>query len=183
MSEDAIALHRFWFREIGPDAWFKSTDEVDRTLATRFGHLPDAAAEGSLDTWLDDPKTCLAYIIATDQIPRNIHRGTAKAFAYDPLARAAAGRAIARGYDNSFSTDEKLFCYLPFEHSEDVGDQRRSITLTATLGNETYLEHAIKHKDIIERFGRFPHRNEVLGRESTSEETAMLEDPANSFGQ
>ncbi|HEY7379089.1 MAG TPA: DUF924 family protein [Steroidobacteraceae bacterium] len=163
----------FW-RGIGPDRWFKKDAALDAEITSRFSALWHEAAAGRLASWEEDAGSALALIILLDQFPRNMFRGEARAFATDPLARTAAERAIARGFDQAVPTSERLFFYLPFEHSENVPDQERAVTLVRTIGDADLTRWAELHADIIRRFGRFPHRNSALGRSSTREEQAFL---------
>lgn len=173
-------LH-FWFQECTPAQWFKKDEAFDRSLRERFAAVSEGVARMTVEACLSDARTALAAVIACDQFPRNIHRGDARAFASDPTALAIAEGAIARGHDAGLSKDERLFLYLPFEHAEDVDAQARSVALTATLGDPDLLKWAQAHKTIIDRFGRFPHRNATLGRISTAEEKQFLSEPGSSF--
>jgi uncharacterized protein (DUF924 family) len=164
----------FW-REAGPDRWYKADSEFDALVRARFLATHEVAAGGELAGWEETPESALALLIVLDQFPRNIFRGTARAFATDPRARAVAGRAIARGFDRAFAMPERNFFYLPFEHSEDLTDQERSVALCQATGDAEAIKWARLHRDLIRRFGRFPHRNEMLGRASTHEEIAFLE--------
>jgi uncharacterized protein (DUF924 family) len=168
---------RFWF---GQDAkrWFEKNATFDAEIRSRFLPLYEELAANS--DWLAQPRDCLARIVALDQFPRNMFRGTPRAFATDALALAAAKHAVARGYDRNLSPVEKQFVYLPFEHSESLADQQRACELMKPLGEELY-GWAVKHKVIIERFGRFPHRNQILGRKSTPEEIEFLKQPGSGF--
>jgi uncharacterized protein (DUF924 family) len=179
----------FWFLPLGHpehgkprEIWWESTAEVDAALRSRFGALLDKAIAGALDHWRKSPDGALALTILCDQFSRNIHRRTARAFGGDAKAREAARYALARGYPAPYGTDMRLFFYMPFQHSEDLGDQDFCCTLFATLGNEDNDKYANEHRDIVARFGRFPHRNEVLGRVSTAEELDYLK-TAKRFGQ
>lgn len=180
----------FWFGEPG-DAdfddrgqwWFKADAELDAEIGRKFMDAYRQAAAGGLDRLRETPDGCLALIVLLDQFSRNLFRGSAEAFAADAKARELAGYAISRGYDRDFSRNRKLFTYLPFEHSEDLADQERAVELIAALDDEHLNGYAVQHRDIIAEFGRFPHRNAVLGRESTAAELKFLEDPGNSFGQ
>lgn len=167
----------FW-REAGPKRWFVSDPEFDRLLAERFGAAHLAASRGELATWEDTPAGALALLILTDQFSRNLYRGSAHAFATDALARAVTARALARGFDQQTDVLMRQFFYLPFQHHEDAAAQARSLALYAQLaadgGDESGLTYARIHADIITRFGRFPHRNAVMGRVSTPEEIAFL---------
>ncbi len=178
----------FWFGAAGERGkrhkrWFDKDAAFDAEVATRHRGLVDELAGDA--AWLDDPAACLARIIVLDQFPRHIFRGSARAFATDPLALAAARHAVAHGYDRAMLPVERLFAYLPFEHSESLEDQRVACELCRPLEAfeetaDTY-RYALAHHAIIERFGRFPHRNAALGRESTSEEIEFLKGPGSSF--
>jgi uncharacterized protein (DUF924 family) len=181
---------RFWFG--AGDAYgkprrasFAKDDAFDAEIRARFGSLHDQAGAGRLAAWQAEPASCLALVIVLDQFSRNLYRGSARAFAADPLARAAAEQALARGDDRAMPPVERMFLYLPFEHSESLQDQQRSCELMRTLADvpETadVYPYALRHREIIERFGRFPHRNAALGRESTPEEVAFLKTPGSSF--
>src|SRR5262245_28607316 len=168
---------RFWFGQ-EPKRWFEKNATFDAEIRSRF--LPLYEQLSSNADWLSGPRDCLARIIVLDQFPRNMFRGTPRAFAADPLALAAAKHMVAKGYDQDLPSVEKQFAYLPFEHSESLPDQERACQLMKTLDEDLY-GWAVKHKVIIERFGRFPHRNEILGRESMPEEIAFLETPGSGF--
>ncbi len=170
-SADVIA---FW-REAGPERWFKKDEKFDDDIRRRFIALHEAAAAGKLTGWEASAEGALALLILLDQFPRNMFRGQARTFATDPLARAVASRSILNGYDGAFP-DLRGFFYLPFEHSEDMADQERGLLLYKTAGDSDGLKWAQIHADIIRRFGRFPHRNAVLGRVSTPEELKFLAD-------
>jgi len=164
----------FW-REVGPKRWFEKDAGFDDEIRRRFLALHKTAAAGKLTDWEANAEGALALLILLDQFPRNMFRGQARMFATDPLARAIASRAILNGFDGAFA-DLCVFFYLPFEHSEDLADQERSVTLHKAAGNANWLKWAELHADIIRRFGRFPHRNAILGRVSTPEELAFLDD-------
>lgn len=171
----------FWFQEIAPEQWFKKSDAFDAQLRDRFQATHEAVARLPNEACLADARTALAALIALDQIPRNIFRGTPRAFATDTKALAIAKAAIERGYDAGLSKDERLFFYLPFEHCEDRDTQGRSVALVSDLADADLLKWAQAHKAIIDRFGRFPHRNDILGRASTQEEREFLTQPGSSF--
>lgn len=171
----AAEVLAFW-REAGPEKWFAKDEAFDAQIARRFRPLVDAAARGELSDWEESPEGVYALLLLLDQFPRNLHRGSAHAFAADPLAREVAGRAIARGFDGAFDNPERRFLYLPFMHSEDLADQERCVALSEASGDDDSTRWAIIHRDIIRDFGRFPHRNAVLGRETTEEERRFLED-------
>jgi len=177
---------RFWFR--GAERrkeWFVKDPAFDAEIRARFLSIHEEAASGALEHWKEQPGSCLALVIALDQFPRNMFRGTARAFATDAPAREAAAHALAQGWDRAMRPVERLFLYLPFEHSESAADQQRSLALMRELARhpETAdaLEWAEKHHAVIARFGRFPHRNAALGRPSTPAEIEFLRQPGSSF--
>ena len=163
----------FW-RDAGYDRWFASDAVFDRLFRDHFLAAHMAAARRELDAWLESAEGCFALVILLDQFPRNAFRGCAHMYATDPLARFVARHMIQHGFDDQVDAGLRAFCYLPFEHSEDMADQRLSARLFGKLGGN-YLSYAQVHHDIIERFGRFPHRNHELGRETTPEEQAFLD--------
>lgn len=182
-------IHEFWFGAPGSpehgnkrEAWFKANDVFDAEIRALFLDDFKAAARGDLDAMADQATGALALIILLDQFPRNLFRGSARAFATDPKALSIADATVARGFDQTLSIIERTFVYLPYEHSERMEDQDRSVALYEALGDEESLDYAMQHRVIIERFGRFPHRNAVLGRVSTPEEEAFLQQPGSSFG-
>ncbi len=179
----------FWFLPLADpgygkarEIWWKSTTELDADVTARFAKALEQAAAGVLDAWAKSPDGALALIVLCDQFSRNIHRRTARAFATDPKALATARVALARSYPAAYPVDMRLFFYMPFQHSESLGDQQLCCDLFGPLGNEDNVKYAIGHRDIVARFGRFPHRNEVLGRQSTAEELDYLK-TAERFGQ
>ena len=157
--------------------WFRSTPEFDATLRERYTVSHERAAVGAFDGFVETREECLALVLALDQFPRNIFRGTPRAFASDAKAREIACIALNRGYDEGICPAFRVFFYLPFEHSENVADQDRALELYKGLGEEPSPAAAIGHRDAILRFGRFPHRNAVLGRDSTPEEKEYLKEP------
>jgi uncharacterized protein (DUF924 family) len=171
--------------------WWGKKQEIDRMLADRFGPTVELAASGALASWMNAPRTALALILLTDQMPRNIYRGTARAFASDPFALAACRHGLAIGQHRDLHPLERVFFYLPLEHSERMEDQETSVSLFSELFQQApesrmelfrgYLGFALRHRRVIERFGRFPHRNAILGRESTEDERRFLEEPGSSF--
>ncbi|OOG60425.1 DUF924 family protein [Rhodanobacter sp. C03] len=171
---------RFWFEELSHADWFKKNDALDARIRDHFFDL-HAHLLAEEERGLAAPRTMLAAVIVLDQFSRNIFRDDARAYAADPLARRIARSAIDQGYDATMAVQEKRFLYLPFEHSEDVHDQQLSVNLTEPLGDPEMTEYAIAHQVIIDRFGRFPHRNATLGRRSTPEEIAFLKSPMSSF--
>lgn len=172
----------FWFDEAMKPYWFKPSPSFDRTIGdTLLPHHENAAA-GKLDHWMDDVDGCIALCVLLDQVPRNAFRGTPRAFATDEKARAVARHAVEQGFDLECNTDERTFLYLPFEHHEDPESQALSCTLfRERVGDAEAIRYAERHREIIERFGRFPHRNAILGRTSTPEELAFLKEPDSSF--
>lgn len=172
MTPDTVVT--FW-RTAGAQKWFAKDDGFDDACRNAFSDAVDAAARGDLDGWAATPTGALALLLLLDQMPRNLFRGSPRAFASDPKARQIADAALASGHDQAFEPDLRQFFYLPFMHSEDLADQDRSIALYEALGLETQLKFAHLHRDPIARFGRFPHRNAVLGRETTAAEQAFLE--------
>ena len=192
MAIDTLAgqVHDFWFGA-GSDygkrhkRWFEKDAAFDDEIRRRFATLVDDLLAGQHRDWLTEPRACLARIIVLDQFPRQIHRGTRLAFAADGLALAAARHAIAERYDAGMLPVERLFVYLPFEHSESLADQELACALTRPLAQfpetEDALRYAEAHRAIVARFGRFPHRNAMLGRQSTAAEIEFLKQPGSSF--
>lgn len=188
--EPARQVLDFWFGT-GDDygkrhkRWFAKDPVFDAALRLRFAPLLAALAAGAHRDWLDEPCACLARILVLDQFSRQIHRGSARAFATDALALQAARHALAERYDEAMLAVERLFVYLPFEHSESLQDQERACALLQPLAafpeTEDVFRYALAHRDIIARFGRFPHRNAVLGRASTPEEIEFLRQPGSAF--
>ena len=182
MSTDTIgALLHFWFEILTPKDWYRPPERVDADIDRRFRDTYGALKDGVPDDWLATPRGFLAAILVLDQLPRNMFRGEARAFATDAAALAFAKRAIAEGMDERLPPNKRAFIYLPFQHSEDAADQAHSVGLFTALGNPLNLDYAIRHQTVVDRFGRFPHRNKILGRESTPEEEAFLEQPGSSF--
>lgn len=174
MAATADEIVSFW-RTAGPDRWFNKDGGFDQEIRQRFLKTHEAAAAGKLTDWEQSAQGALALLILLDQFPRNMFRGDARAFATDPLARAVAAGAIVRGFDSQVPPDMRGFFYLPFQHSEDLADQERSIAFYKAIGDVENLKWAELHADVIRRFGRFPHRNSVLGRTTTPEEQAFLD--------
>ncbi len=170
-AEEVVA---FW-REAGPDRWFTKDEAFDRRFREQFLALYEAGARGELASWQATATGALALLILLDQFPRNAFRGTPRMYATDALAREVADAAIAAGHHRNVETDLQLFFCLPFGHSEDIAEQERAVTLCQPLG-ETNLKHAEGHRDIVRRFGRFPHRNPILGRAMTPEEQRFLDE-------
>jgi len=191
----------FWFGDALASAeraklraklWFSKNDEFDREIESRFGALPESAARGELDTWRGDASSALALVLVLDQFPRNLFRKSPRSFAFDPLAREVALEAISRESDKVLHPLQSSFLYLPLEHAEDIELQERSVQLFELLIArapaglrdlfESFADYAQRHRDIVRRFGRFPHRNDVLGRPSAPEEVAYLESGGDRFG-
>ncbi len=193
----------FWFgaaSDVADDAavakrnaqlWWSKNEATDREIRERFESVLEKAVRGELDSWRASPRGVLALILLVDQFTRNMYRGTPRSFAHDALARELCRDALARGADAELRPIERVFVYLPLEHSEDRQDQAESVRLFEGLlesvppGAEDtfreFLDYAVRHREIIDRFGRFPHRNSILGRESTPEESEFLEQPGSSF--
>ena len=192
MPDDAGELLDFWFGAPGSqergksrDVWFRKDDAFDASIARRFGALFERAMRGELAAWGAAPQSLLAFIVLIDQFGRNMFRGSARSFAGDAMALAAAKSLVANGRDAQLTALERWFVYLPYEHSESLADQDRCLELMRSLAADPALADlpvwAEKHRAIIIRFGRFPHRNAILGRESTAEEIEFLTQPGSSF--
>ena len=174
----------FWFGvPRGPRLkhWFEKDAVFDAEVRRRFLPLYEESVAGAHAQWLGEPETCLARIVVLDQLPRNMFRGAPRAFASDPLGLEAARHAVAARHDRDRLPVERLFFYLPFEHSENLADQDRSVALFKALGERDYLDYALRHHAVIRDFGRFPHRNACLGREPSSEELDYLAIPGSGF--
>jgi uncharacterized protein (DUF924 family) len=194
-------VREYWFGTALEDAavtarerarlWWSKSPEVDNEIRRRFESSVIKAGSGELDNWASNPQDRLALILLTDQFPRSINRDSARAFAFDTKALSLARNGIDAGFDVSLRPLERVFFYLPLEHSELLVDQQRSVSLFQKLFDEAspdekptfteYLDFAVRHRDIISRFGRFPHRNEALGRISTPEELSFLQQPGSGF--
>ena len=192
MPSEADEVLDFWFgREDEPgygefrDAWFRKDDGFDQEVRERFGFLYERAAAGALDGWRDDARSCLALVICLDQFPRNMFRSDGRTHATDAKAVETARYAVERALDRELPPFQRMFVYMPFMHSENLEDQRRSVELFGRLaekpGAPDVTSYAVGHMEIVERFGRFPHRNVILGRETTPEEAEFLEKPGSSF--
>lgn len=175
---DPVDVLDFWLGEVGPQGWYAGGDALDARCTEAFCDLWQAARDGGLDHWVEGTVATLAFLILTDQLPRNMHRGTADSFATDPLALAAARRALDAGWDLGAPEPERQFFYMPFEHSENAEDQALSVRLMEErmASDPEMALHARAHQDMITRFGRFPTRNAALGRQTTPEESAFLAD-------
>ncbi|MGF1629909.1 MAG: DUF924 family protein [Kiloniellaceae bacterium] len=172
----------FWFAAGRQAQWFEASDafdgEVRRALLSHF----EAARLGKYADWRREPRGCLALCLLFDQVPRNVFRGTPRAFASDAAAREVTRHTLKQGFDKALDDVERVFLYMPLEHSEDLKDQQDCVALMAVLANAgEFLSYAERHRDVIARFGRFPHRNAILGRESTEEELEFLTQPNSSF--
>jgi len=190
MAPDAVL--DFWFGTppdgVTPERrklWFGKNPETDDLIRLRFANVHEQARRGALQGWLSEPRSCLAFVIVTDQFPRNLFRDTPDAFATDALALAAARHALALGFDQHLEPVERAFLYLPFEHSENAADQLQAVALFESLrhgpGMQGFYDYALAHQRVIARFGRFPHRNAMLGRASTPEEMRFLSEPGSRF--
>lgn len=190
---DWCDIYEFWFGKPGEEGhgevreiWFAGGPSVDREIRERFlGHYERAAA-GECESWTSDARSLIALIVLLDQFPRNIFRGDKRSFAADPIAREHARRLVASPLHDKLITVEKVFAYLPFEHSEEIQDQENCVALYKAIepheAKEEWIDFAVQHYDIIRQFGRFPHRNDILGRENTPEEAAWLASSDQRFG-
>lgn len=169
----------FWFVETTPQQWFQISEEFDQTIRDKFLKLYEQAADGQMDDWQKNADGCLALCLLLDQFPRNMFRGEAKAYATDKKALLISKQAIHKGFDTILNPVQRRFLYLPFEHSENLPDQKRSVELFKSMEKDDPLgyEYALRHLEVIEKFGRFPGRNKALGRENTPEEQEYLKDP------
>lgn len=190
MSDLVRRVIDYWFLPPGNPGhgrdrviWFRSTPEFDAEVAARFGDAIERALGGRLDHLARSPRGALALCLLLDQMTRNVFRGSGRAFAGDARARRLAGAAIARGFDRRLPRFQRSFLYMPFHHSESVGDQNRSVGLLWRLHRRTGIKYTLLHRDIVVRFGRFPHRNAALGRSDTPAEEAYLGGPHHRFGQ
>ena len=177
MHESAIdEILQFWFEEIEHARWFRKDPDFDREIEARFGKLLTLARQDELDDWCSTPRGCLAFIILNDQFPRNIHRDTPAAFEADPKALAATLRGIEQGLDEDLTPEERSFFYLPLRHAEDLEMQQLGLKKTREINRLGYGtdKYALSHLELIQMFGRFPHRNKILGRPNTPEEEKYL---------
>jgi len=173
-SDWAAQILRYWFEELQPEAWFRSDARVDAAIRERFGSCYEQLTQIRPEQ-LATPSECLAAVIVLDQFPRNMFRGQARTYETDAIARAVADRALKRGFDHDVPQLERRFFYLPFMHSEILADQERCLELARGLGDDEVTQYAELHAGIIRRFGRFPHRNAMLGRAMTPDEQAFLD--------
>ena len=175
----ADRLLAFWFDAHGVDDWYGGGPDFDAAVQGLAGEWREALRALPAESFLTDPDTAIAAVILFDQVPRNIHRRQAEAFATDDLARAVARGILAKGWDRGWPDERRQFAYLPFEHSEDIADQRESLRLMSQLADPMFRDYAKKHFDIVDRFGRFPHRNAALGRANRPGEEAAIEEGGN----
>jgi len=175
ISESPQSIVEFWFSDKVQPLWFQSTPEFDAELRDRFETVWQAAEQARLDDWAETPEGALALVILFDQIPLNIYRGDALCFATEAKSREIANLAIERRYDAQLTDDQKAFLYMPLMHSESIVDQDKAVALYEAAGLAGNLKFAQHHRDIVHRFGRFPHRNRILGRQSTEAEQAYLQ--------
>lgn len=178
MNYSPETIINFWFKELTPKDWFMQNDEVDQKITRRYGELLKKASQGELAYWRETALGLLAEIIVLDQFSRNVYRGTPEAFSQDPMALTLSQQLIQRGLDKNLAHDEKRFAYLPFMHSESMAIHHEAMKIFTDLGE---IDFEKQHYDIIEKFGRYPHRNEALGRKSTSAEIEFLKRPNSSF--
>lgn len=187
MEKAVQEILSFWFGEVPhrKKEWFVKNPDFDRAIESRFLKIYHQAASNALDHWLDSPESALALVIVLDQFPRNMFRGQPQAFATDPKALSVAQIAIAKNFDQQLPSVQRFFFYLPFEHSENLEHQNQSVQLFEQFKNDPELQdtydYPLRHRAVIEQFGRFPHRNEILDRTSTSEEIEFLKQPGSSF--
>ncbi|MEK1894875.1 MAG: DUF924 family protein [Rhizobium sp.] len=171
----------FWFEECGRDQWFKPTLDLDRDIRQRFRDTHLALSRGVTKEWRSTPTSRLAAVIVLDQFPRNIYRATPLAFATDGLALREAKLALEAEADQQVSPERRTFFYMPFEHCEDLEEQERAVALFRALGDEEYVDYALRHREVIAVYGRFPHRNVIVGRQSTTAELEYLAQPGAGF--
>jgi uncharacterized protein (DUF924 family) len=183
MKNSQADILDFWFEETQPQQWFQTNPDFDTLVRERFTEAYDKAKMGILDDWRRDADGCLALCILMDQFPRNMFRGTPQAFATDGKALVVAKYAISKGFDQVLPPLKRRFIYLPYEHSENLNDQRKSVELfeKMTKDDPLGLDYAQRHLKVIEKYGRFPHRNKILGRMNTPEEEEYLAQPAAGF--
>lgn len=179
--DDYKSVIAFWFSEIEPKQWFEKNVDFDVMIQERFGALHHQAKAGELFEWRSTAAGSLAEIIVLDQFSRNIYRDQPESFACDPMALTLAQFAIEKGFDIELTQTERMFVYMPFMHSESKQIHLEAVQLFEALGSNNTMEFEMKHKAIIDRFGRYPHRNDILGRQSTDEEKAFLKQPDSSF--
>lgn len=176
-----MSVIEFWFEQITPAQWWRKSDDFDALIGEKFADLQQSATRCELFEWRHQPLGRLAEIILIDQFSRNLYRGQPQAFAHDSLALALAQQAIADGSDQQVSEKQRGFFYMPYMHSESEPIQQLSVALFSSPGLEAHLASAKRHRSVIEQFGRFPHRNQILGRASTAAELDFLQQPGSSF--
>ena len=183
MKNSQEEILNFWFVETKPSQWFQKNPDFDAEIFNRFSGIYEWAQDGLCDSWMRTADGCLALCILLDQFPRNMFRGKPESFKTDSKALFVAKMACGKGYDQILPIIKRRFLYLPFEHAESFDEQKRSLTLFESIKQEdpTGYEYALRHYTVIERFGRFPHRNEILGRQSTNDELEFLKLPNSSF--
>lgn len=176
MKDTKQQILSFWFEETTPSQWFQKSDEFDREISDRFLTDYNLGKEGVYEGWKEEPKGCLALCILLDQFPRNMFRDTPQAFQTDHKSLLIAKHAVSKGYDKLLSAKKRRFIYLPYEHSENLNDQKTCVELFEDIKDEDPqgYDYAVRHLKVIEEFGRFPHRNKILGRDSTEEEQEYL---------
>lgn len=173
--QDAEAVLSFWFSAPMREHWFRSKPELDRQIRDRFENLWQRAARGELQAWEQHPAGALALVIVLDQLPLNMYRDQARSFATEASAREVAARALEKGFDRHLNGEQQAFLFMPFMHSEQIDDQDRAVALYQAAGLEHNLKWARHHRELIRRFGRFPHRNAILGRADTAAEQTYLQ--------
>ncbi len=178
---DSDQVLTFWFETLKPAQWWKKDAALDREIAERFGELLHQSRQSILDSWRNTARGRLAEIIVLDQFSRQVYRDSAEAFSADPLALSLAQQAVRQGADSELTVSERVFLYMPYMHSESRQVHETAVELFTRLGEANNLDYELRHKAIIDRFGRYPHRNAVLGRQSTEEEIAFLSQPGSSF--
>ncbi len=171
----------YWFGELSPDMWWMKSAELDSTIEAKFSSIHKQARQGELYKWRNTPEGALAEVLILDQFSRNIFRDRPESFSCDAMALVLAQSAIEKGYDQELESQMRCFLYMPYMHSESTVIHEQAVKLFSTLDTRNNLDFELKHKAIIDRFGRYPHRNEILGRESTAEELAFLQQPNSSF--
>jgi uncharacterized protein (DUF924 family) len=183
MRDSKAEILHFWFEEAEPRQWFQKNADFDAQIAERFLSVYKLARDGLCDSWRQDAEGSLALCIALDQFPRNMFRDSPEAFATDEKALLVAKNAVAKGFDQALPVQKRRFLYLPYEHSEDMADQKKSVEFFARIQAEDPVgyDYALRHFKVIEQFGRFPHRNKALGRENTPEEDEYLKQPGAGF--
>lgn len=170
----------FWFVGLSPEDWFTKNDKLDRTIREKFGDLHAEVVRGEHDDWQESPEGALALVIVFDQFSRNMFRDTKRSFTYDTQALRTAKQAIASGFDNALPEHMRAFLYMPYMHSESAEVHEKAISLFTSLGDTDYLKYEKLHKGIIDRFGRYPHRNVILGRDTTEAEVSFLKNKEHS---